>query len=404
MNTNHVWCEICRGHTRDQAAYDKHYKEKHEAVQKSPLKITWRETTPVPGPDDVTEELEQEPQEEPTLEPQTGQVSELSQSVVTSEAATSEVDREDRPFECKYCSKTFKKAPQRNMHINTVHRIHKCTDCDKRFLTEEGRDNHRADVHKHPRFHCKVKRCDKYAHSTEELHRHMRNKHWSKFPYRCNRCPYLAGSREVFERHLERMHGIPASKDDGSVKYKCTKCPKEFRAVSMFINHSRDHEENIHQCRECNWHFSILDRLHAHCQSAHDMMHHACDICGTDFPTNEELYHHVRSDHVKLCHICRSNFVSDSQLQEHMSKDHTQTKPKSKEQMIDEERAMEHGNKERRKQERKKKKKKYDDDDDDEDDDSTWYPSQDQGDDSNLDPEWLPSKRDLKRADREGDQ
>ena len=173
MNTNHVWCEICRGHTRDQAAYDKHYKERHETVQKPELKVTQREPTPVPGPDDVTEEPEQEPQEKPTPEPQTGQVSELSQSVVTSEAATSEVDREDRPFKCKHCSKTFTKAPQRNMHTNTVHRTHKCTDCDKRFLTEEGRDNHRADVHKHPRFHCKVKRCDAYAHSMEELHRHV---------------------------------------------------------------------------------------------------------------------------------------------------------------------------------------------------------------------------------------
>ena len=71
----------------------------------------------------------------------------------------------------------------------------------------------------------------------------------------------------------------------------------------------------------------------------------------------------------------------------------------------------EHGNvrKERdaRRRERKKKKKKKkkdddDDDDDDEDDDSTYYPSQDQGDDSNLDPEWLPSKRALKRADKGG--
>ena len=59
---------------------------------------------------------------------------------------------------------------------------------------------------------------------------------------------------------------------------------------------------------------------------------------------------------------------------------------------------------ERRKEERKKKKKnkkkKDDDDDNDEDDDSTYHPSQDQGDE---DDEWIPSKCELKRADKEGD-
>ena len=135
------------------------------------------------------------------------------------------------------------------MHINMVHRIHKCTDCDKRFVTEEGRDNHRADVHQHPRFHCKVKRCGVYAHNQEELHRHMRNKHWSKFPFRCTLCPYVLETRESFERHLEKMHNIPASKDDSSVVYKCTKCVREYRSVSMFINHSREHSENIHSAK-----------------------------------------------------------------------------------------------------------------------------------------------------------
>ena len=39
----------------------------------------------------------------------------------------------------------------------------------------------------------------------------------------------------------------------------------------------------------------------------------------------------------------------------------------------------------------------------DEDDDSTYYPSQDYGDNSNVDPEYRPSKKELKGADKEGD-
>ena len=52
---------------------------------------------------------------------------------------------------------------------------------------------------------------------------------------------------------------------------------------------------------------------------------------------------------------------------------------------------------------RKEKKKKYKDDDDDDDDDNTYHLSQDYNDDSQVDPEFRPTKRELKEADKEGD-
>ena len=51
---------------------------------------------------------------------------------------------------------------------------------------------------------------------------------------------------------------------------------------------------------------------------------------------------------------------------------------------------------------RKEKKKKYKDDDEDDDDDDTYHPSQDYNDDSQVDPEFRPTKRELKEADKEG--
>ena len=69
MNDNHVWCELCRGHTRDQTAYDAHYKEKHEPAKKSPMKVSQREPTPTPEP---SKEPTQEPDKEPNKEPNSG--------------------------------------------------------------------------------------------------------------------------------------------------------------------------------------------------------------------------------------------------------------------------------------------------------------------------------------------
>ena len=56
-----------------------------------------------------------------------------------------------------------------------------------------------------------------------------------------------------------------------------------------------------------------------------------------------------------------------------------------------------------RKRKIKKKYKDDDHDDDDDDDDADMYhPSQDYNDDSQVDPEFRPTKRELKEADEEG--
>ena len=51
---------------------------------------------------------------------------------------------------------------------------------------------------------------------------------------------------------------------------------------------------------------------------------------------------------------------------------------------------------------KKKKKKKHRDDDDDEDDDETYHPSQDYNDEGQVDPEFRPTRRELRKADKEG--
>ena len=59
--------------------------------------------------------------------------------------------------------------------------------------------------------------------------------------------------------------------------------------------------------------------------------------------------------------------------------------------------------KERRKKKKKKKHRDDDDDDDDKDDDDMYHPSQDYNDDSQVDPEFRPTRRELREADKEGD-
>ena len=58
---------------------------------------------------------------------------------------------------------------------------------------------------------------------------------------------------------------------------------------------------------------------------------------------------------------------------------------------------------ERGKKKKKKNRDDDDDDDDDEDDDKTYHPSQDYNEDSQVDPEFKPTQRELRKADEEGD-
>ena len=85
----------------------------------------------------------------------------------------------------------------------------------------------------------------------------------------------------------------------------------------------------------------------------------------------------------------------------------------TQEEMIEDEQAPVHtvqkwfkemqGKERKKKKKKKKKHRDDDDDDDDEDDDNTYHPFQDYNDDRQVDPEFRPTKRELREADKEGD-
>ena len=92
-----------------------------------------------------------------------------------------------------------------------------------------------------------------------------------------------------------------------------------------------------------------------------------------------------------------------------MSEIHPGSTVHTQEEVIEDEQARVHAVwkwfKEMQRKEKKKKKKHRDDDDNDndEDDDKTYHPSQDYNDESQVDPEFRPTKRELRVADEEGD-
>ena len=112
-------------------------------------------------------------------------------------------------------------------------------------------------------------------------------------------------------------------------------------------------------------------------------------------------------DHIKNCHLCSRTFVSDDKLFDHMKETHLGSAGRTLEEFIEAERTRESTLlmwfSEMQEKEKKKKRKYKDDDEDEDNDDDMYHPSQDFNDDSQVDPEFKPTKKELKEADREGD-
>ena len=191
-----------------------------------------------------------------------------------------------------------------------------------------------------------------------ELHENMRYNHWAKFVFRCNKCPKVFRTRPELHQHHEVEHSRVRLVDVKGEKYPCLRCRREFLSKSMFVTHSRDHEENVYGCNQCLWHFNSIAGLVKHGRDTHDDRHYACTTCGEVFGNNADLCQHTTSYHIKLCHVCCSSFVSDDRLIEHMNEVHPGSMVCSHEQIIKDEWAQDHAVRQMYKEHQRKKKKK----------------------------------------------
>ena len=378
LDSTHVWCDNCHKFVKDRASFSKHFREFHGAQQ----------------------EKKDPPPQQQTPQPQSTTGSSAGTGTGTATQATS---AENRQFGCVHCSASFSYRTELISHVNEKHWTFKCQDCDKMFVLAADRDNHRRDVHTHPRHSCDVPQCKVFKINSDELHQHKRNAHWDVFRFRCcvRPCYNVFKDRDTLMDHLFKVHDRGLARTKGQIpSYECDKCERNFQSIGMLIHHSSEHRENKRQCKECAWRFATWQRLIDHCINTHDTMHHACATCGKDFNTNDEKVTHCSERHTGKCWICDKDFVLVEQLQVHLRDEHKMKDATSPEKTKDLE--EEH----RRELERKRRwerqqcaaaKRRLGDDDDDDPDDRSGKRKKD------VDPDYRPSKKQLKKADKRGD-
>ena len=184
---------------------------------------------------------------------------------------------------------------------------------------------------------------------------------------------------------------------------KCKYCNRNFKNVAKYNMHVNRRHKKV-KCPQCKKHFVKQEDCDNHVRDTHNFV---CTTCWEVFASNPDLYKHTQSHHVKICHLCHRIFISEDRLFDHMKETHPGSTGRTQEELIEDEWARAHAvqrwfSEMQKKEKKKKKKKKYKDDDEDEDDDDdTYHPSQDYNDESLVDPEFKPTKREVKEADKE---
>ena len=253
LDATHVWCDDCHRFIKDKASFNKHFSEVHGVQQEKKDPPPQQQT---PQPQSTTSKGAGTSTGTGTA---TQATSAKSRQSTGSGMATQATSAENCQFGCVHCSAGFPTRTELVSHVNQKHRTIECQDCDKMFVLAADRDNHRRDVHTHPRYSCDAPQCEVFTNNSDELQLHKRDAHWDVFKFRCCVRPcydVFKNIGKLFD-HLFKVHGrgMPLEEDQEEC-YACDKCDRVFRSIGMLIHHSGDHEENIRQCEECAWKFA----------------------------------------------------------------------------------------------------------------------------------------------------
>ncbi|KAM9715805.1 LOW QUALITY PROTEIN: zinc finger protein 646 [Menidia menidia] len=201
--------------------------------------------------------------------------------------------REERPFRCNICSRSYRHAGSLLNHKNTHKTGHfSCTFCSKPFTNPMALRNHTRIHTQKKKYVCLT--CGKAFRLASILHNHQRVHNRVLSHFTCSACGKSFQGRSGLKRHRchrgqgSRQLGVqPSERADKC--FMCDLCGRSYRHAGSLLNHKKSHSENLHHCTLCLQTFPDPDTLQIHSQ----MRRHCCPECGKTFCLVAHLQSHM---------------------------------------------------------------------------------------------------------------
>ncbi|XP_067635779.1 zinc finger protein 845-like [Eurosta solidaginis] len=170
--------------------------------------------------------------------------------------------------ECPICHKNIDPTHFKG-HIRDVHppeRKFVCDICGCSYKTSIYLKDHKA-LHLDRKFPCTV--CDRKFARTIDLKAHMRF-HTGEAPYACDICDKRYKVKGHLTYHLQKHAGI---------KQKCNECGKEFNSLKQLKLHTYKHTKMPYKCYICNYGCALRDVFKKHLLRVHDTSMTESEYC-----------------------------------------------------------------------------------------------------------------------------
>ena len=318
----------------------------------------------------------------------------------TWDATHSTEDKKDR-YKCSLCPETFDQVAQLLSHTQ-VHEEnkYKCDECEWHFYLIAGLTCHSQDCH-NTRYHA-CTWCVEYFSNVDELHTHIRRKHH----FECTICYDVSPTAEELEEHIREKHGGLQPGEQELQTQRCGEVRLEQSECRKKKAEAEARQTKYFPCKECVEGFSTKRELDKHTTDKHIFI---CSECLKTFKIKEERDTHMKTDHKDVStemtkqekllaeqhHKRESREEKDRRATEAWKKVWTQYTAKK------ERRAAEERKRKRKPSATQTKEEAERAEGNDRDEDEDYVPSEEP---SSEDPAYEPTKKELKRADREGDQ
>ncbi|RVE59671.1 hypothetical protein OJAV_G00190680 [Oryzias javanicus] len=242
------------------------------------------------------------------------------------ESASSPI-KEERPFRCNICGRSYRHAGSLLNHKNTHKTGHfSCSFCSKPFTNPMALRNHTRIHTQKKKFVCLT--CGKAFRLASILHNHQRIHNRALSHFSCPSCGRSFQSRASLRRHHCRrgqgrsaLAGVQRA-ERGNKCFTCDLCGRSYRHAGSLLNHKKSHSESLHHCALCLQTFPDSLTLQIHSQ----MRRHCCPECGKTFCLITHLQNHMEvhsKEQAVVCGICQQSFPDASSYQQHHNALHT---------------------------------------------------------------------------------